>query len=108
MWFLAAVVMGIPLGIVGATAFRPSRTGLVAALVLPLGAIAEVLYLGYFDGLAHPHWPTGVGQLGAGGVLTLAGTLGVILACRGWWKAQSAAGPMKDAERTPIPTHKSI
>lgn len=103
-WFVAAVVMGIPLGIIGATASRPSRMGLAAALVVPVAAIAEPLAFGYFGGLAHPHRPTGVGLLGAGVVLTLAGALGAIIVCRRWQRARSERDAEGPSERTPEPT----
>lgn len=102
-WLLAAVVIGIPLGIAGATASQPSRVGLAAALIIPAFAIAEPLLFGYFGGLAHPHWPTGVGQLGAGVVLAVAGVFGAFAVCRRWQKARSTTDTQRRSDERPQP-----
>ncbi|GAB1645336.1 hypothetical protein KRMM14A1259_57590 [Krasilnikovia sp. MM14-A1259] len=47
-WFLAAMVLGGPLGLVGAIARRRDGWGLTARVVVPVGAVLEPFYLGRF------------------------------------------------------------
>ena len=44
-WLLVAVVLGPVLGLVGAATRRPGPLGLLAALVVPAGAVAEMLFV---------------------------------------------------------------
>ncbi|TDC82555.1 hypothetical protein E1193_11515 [Micromonospora sp. KC606] len=44
-WLAASVVCGLPLGAVGATIRRPAPVGVLAALVVPLGAAVNMVVL---------------------------------------------------------------
>jgi hypothetical protein len=41
IWVLAPVIVGAPLGVIGALARRPALVGLLAGLVVPFGALTE-------------------------------------------------------------------
>ncbi|MDO5737576.1 MAG: DUF6518 family protein [Propionibacteriaceae bacterium] len=47
-WFVAAIIFGGPLGLIGALARRPGAWGLAARLVVPLGAVLEPFVVGMF------------------------------------------------------------
>lgn len=51
-WFLAAIIFGGPLGLIGALARRPDAWGLAARLVVPVGAVLEPFVIGMFS--LHP------------------------------------------------------
>lgn len=72
-WFAAAVVLGAPLGLIGALARRPGTTGLVAALVVPAGAALEPLVRGSFTGGSSGTWPGRFADVGSGALLFGAG-----------------------------------
>jgi hypothetical protein len=44
-WLVGAVALGLPLGAVGATIRRPGPVGVLAALVVPVGAAANMVVL---------------------------------------------------------------
>ena len=73
-WVVLAVVVGGPLGLVGAAARRIDRWGLLARLVVPVGAVLEPFYVGMFTMPAILPWPTRVSSIVSGGVLLIAGT----------------------------------
>ena len=77
-WFLAAVVLGGPLGLVGALARRPGARGVLARLVVPAGAVLEPLVMGLFSTPAALPWPQHVADLTSGTVLLAAGTAGFL------------------------------
>lgn len=85
-WFVAAVVLGVPLGVVGALSRRPTRIGLGAALVVPLGAVVEPFLVGWLPP-APTTWPNQVSGVVAGSLLVLAGMLGAA-----WVWFRSASG----------------
>ncbi|WP_425460199.1 hypothetical protein [Herbidospora galbida] len=45
VWWIAAVVFGVPLGVVGACAHLPGVVGLLAGLTLPVGAAVQMVLL---------------------------------------------------------------
>lgn len=45
MWLVMAVPLGLILGMVGALARRPGMTGLIAALIVPVGAAVQMVVL---------------------------------------------------------------
>lgn len=45
IWWVASVVLGAPLGAVGACAVRPGTVGLLARLVVPVGAAVQMVVL---------------------------------------------------------------
>lgn len=75
-WFAAAVVLGGPLGLVGAIARRPARWGLAARLVVPVAAVLEPFAVGMFTSPAIMPWPGRVASVVCGLVLVVGGTAG--------------------------------
>ncbi|MGJ3508100.1 hypothetical protein [Enemella sp. A6] len=82
-WFVAAAIFGAPLGLIGALAHRAGRVGVVATLVVPIGAIIEPFFLGQFTRLAMVHWPTHVSSFLSGVVLVVAGLMMTVKVLRG-------------------------
>ncbi len=77
-WFTAALVLGGPLGVLGAIARRPDLWGVVARLVVPVGALLEPFVIGMFTSPAIMPWPTRFASISVGVVLLAAGTVGCI------------------------------
>jgi len=77
-YFTASVVLGGPLGLVGAIARRPDLWGVVARLVVPAAAVLEPFVLGMFTSPAIMPWPQRVASVISGLVLLTAGTAGCI------------------------------
>lgn len=75
-WFVLAVVMGGPLGVVGAIARRNDQWGLLAALIVPVAAVLEPLYLGMFSMPEIMPWPERASSAVSAAVLIAAGTVG--------------------------------
>lgn len=75
-WFVVGAVTGAPLGLVGSLAHARGRWGLVAALVVPVGAVAEPWVQGWWVAGHGEGWPTRVSSLVTAAVLTGAGLLG--------------------------------
>jgi len=78
IYFQGAVVLGGPLGLVGAIARRPDVRGLVARLVVPAGAVLEPFVIGMFTTPAIMPWPGRVASVISGLVLLTAGTVGCL------------------------------
>lgn len=74
-WFVAAVVLGGPLGVAGAIARRPDLWGVGARLVIPVGALLEPFVVGMFTRPAIMPWPTRFASINVGVVLLAAGTV---------------------------------
>lgn len=72
LWFAAALVLGPPLGVLGAAARRRDLWGLAARLVVPVAAVVEPLALGMLTRSDAP-------SIAAGIVLRVAGLLGVAI-----------------------------
>jgi len=75
-WLLAAMVMGGPLGLVGAIARRLDPWGVAARLVVPVGAVLEPFVVGRFTTPAILPWPNRVADFISGSVLLAAGVAG--------------------------------
>lgn len=75
-WFLAAVILGGPLGLVGAIARRPDGWGIGARLVVPVGAVIQPFYLGLFTTPAALPWPDRAADFITGLTLVTAGATG--------------------------------
>ncbi|MFB9249320.1 hypothetical protein ACFFWE_13840 [Sphaerisporangium melleum] len=45
VWWVAAIVLGVPLGAIGACARRPGAVGLLARLTVPVGAAVQMVVL---------------------------------------------------------------
>ena len=81
-WFVAALVFGAPLGLVGAMARRTDAVGLGARLVIPLGAILEPIVLGMLT--VSNEWPDPVriSSIASGLILLVLGLVGGAQALR--------------------------
>ncbi|MDM4719133.1 hypothetical protein QTQ03_05800 [Micromonospora sp. WMMA1363] len=77
-WLLAAMVVGGPLGLMGATARRLDPWGVAARLVVPVGAVLEPFVVGRFTTPAILPWPTRVAHIVSGLVLLTAGVVGCL------------------------------
>ncbi|SCG39967.1 hypothetical protein [Micromonospora humi] len=75
-WLAGAVVVGGPLGLVGAIAHRADPWGVAARLVVPLGAVLEPFVVGRFTTPAILPWPNRVADVVSGLVLLVAGVVG--------------------------------
>lgn len=97
-YFTVAVVVGGPLGLVGAISRRPDRWGVVARLVVPAGAVLEPFVIGMLTTPAIMPWPTRVASTTSGVVLLTAGTAGCITVLVAAWKQQSSTREPATAE----------
>ena len=89
-WIALAAVVGGPLGLIGAAARRGDRWGLLARLVVPVGAFLEPFYVGMFAMPAIMPWPSRVSSIVCGVVLLAAGTSGGAAALLRHERRQSA------------------
>lgn len=84
-WFAAALIVGGPLGVVGAIARRRDAWGLLARLVVPVGAVLQPFVVGLFNTPAMLPWPTRVSNTVSGLILIaggVAGGIAVLVAAR--------------------------
>ena len=90
-WFALALVLGGPLGLIGAVARTDGLSGAIARLVVPAGAIIEPFFRGMFSVQAILPWPERFSNVAAGIVLLVAGIAGagVLIRKRG----KQFAGP---------------
>ncbi|MEV1286163.1 hypothetical protein [Micromonospora sp. NPDC049679] len=77
-WLLAAMVVGGPLGLVGAIARRLDPWGVAARLVVPVGAVIEPFVVGRFTTPAILPWPNRVADIISGLALLTAGVVGCL------------------------------
>lgn len=77
-WFAAAVILGGPLGLIGAVARRTDGWGTAARLIVPAGALLEPFVVGSFDAPAILPWPTRFAGTASGAVLLVAGVVGAV------------------------------
>lgn len=89
-WLLAAMVVGGPLGLVGAIARRLDLWGMAARLVVPAGAVLEPFVLGRFTTPAILPWPNRVADFVSGSVLLTAGAAGCFWVLAGGWRRRKA------------------
>lgn len=90
-WFLAAVVAGGPLGLIGATARRTDGRGLVARLVVPVAAIVEPFVVGMFDRPDFIPWPDRTSSVVVGVTLLIGGLTALIAVIVRWVRDRRAA-----------------
>lgn len=83
-WFIAAVVLCAPLGVVGVLARRVDVWGLLARLVVPAGAICEPFLLGRFNPRFTADQADRLASAAAGSVLLVGGLAGLVLVLWGW------------------------
>lgn len=69
-WFIGAVVLGAPLGLVGSLARRRNVPGLIARLLIPAGAILEPFVMGMLPLPVSMPWPDRLSS-GVCGILLL-------------------------------------
>ncbi len=85
-WFVAAVVMGPPLGLIGALARRADLWGLLAALAVPTGAVLEPIAQGWLHPQSGDLWANRLSGMWAGGLLITGGfAFGCVVVVR-WWQ----------------------
>ncbi len=90
-WFIAAVVAGPPLGLVGALARRLDAWGLLARLVVPAGAVTEPFLTGLLSPVSDGIWANRVSSLVTGWVLVVGGVgLAILVVLR--WHTPSVVG----------------
>jgi hypothetical protein len=77
-WFLAALVLGPPLGLIGGLARRVDLWGLLARLVVPAGALIEPIFLGWLSPMPRDIWSNRLSGVLAGCLMVGAG---VALTC---------------------------
>ncbi len=94
-WFVAAVVAGPPLGLVGAAARRTDLLGLLARLVVPVGALLEPWVVGWLTPGVAEVWSNRVSGYAAAATLLGGGILGLALALR------SVMRPGGSSDRSP-------
>ncbi|MBP6995047.1 MAG: hypothetical protein KBB39_02785 [Phycicoccus sp.] len=81
-WFIAALIVGPVLGVIGSLARRAGALGTAAALALPLGALIEPFLLGMFTMDPIFPWPQRLATAVCGGILVVAGVVGAMLVLR--------------------------
>ncbi|KGF00099.1 MAG: hypothetical protein E6Z28_05475 [Actinomyces urogenitalis] len=81
-WFILGVLACAPLGLVGWVARRPGWPGLVAGLVVPVGAVAEPWVRTWLLQPSFLPWPERWAGVACGLVLTVAGLAGAWLVTR--------------------------
>lgn len=79
-WFAVTAIAGVLLGLVGSAAHRVDDLGVAARLVVPLGALLEPFVRGMLWPAETTPWPGQVSSLVCGGLLIVAGAIGVVLA----------------------------
>lgn len=91
-WFVTAVVAGVPLGALGALWRSGGLGGLVARLLLPVGAVTEPLlrnWLGRLPEGVDPSTPSLVAERVSGWVMLVAGTCGGGVTVLRWWRRRT-------------------
>lgn len=88
-WFVAAVVLGGPLGLVGTIARRADSWGLAARLLVPVAVAIEPFATGMFNSPAILPRPDRVSSLASGMILLVGGTMGVVAVLAAAKKEQS-------------------
>ena len=83
-WFLAPLIFGPPLGLIGALARRPDRWGLLARLVVPVAAVVEPFLLGMFSPLAVLPAPDKISSIVCGVLLVTGGVVGATVTFLRW------------------------
>lgn len=94
-WFVAAVVLCAPLGLVGAVARRRDLWGLVARLVVPAGAIVESLTSGMLDPGFSVDLADRAASVATGVVLLACGLVGAALVL--WSRRTAPLSPEESA-----------
>lgn len=102
-WFGIAVLVGGPLGLIGAVARRNDLGGLLARLVVPVAAIVEPFFLGMFNTPAILPWANRVSSVVSAVVLIAAGTAGAAAILARHRTRQSA--PTRGTSDLTVDTH---
>lgn len=91
-WFQAALVVGAPLGLVGATARRADPWGVLARLLIPVMAVLESFVTDSFSTPSMMPWPQRFAATTSGVLLLLLGTAGCIWVLASARRDQQAQG----------------
>ncbi len=83
-WFIAAVVMGPPLGLIGALSRRLDLWGLLARIALPAGAVIEPFFNGWFPPMTLDTWANRVSGVAAGCVMIVGAAIWATLVVVRW------------------------
>ncbi|SPT53367.1 Uncharacterised protein [Actinomyces bovis] len=86
-WFVIAVIAGVPLGAMGALWRRQGLSGLVARLLVPVGAIVEPFlrhWLSSRPEVVDHSTPSLVAERISGWTLLVLGAIGIIVAVASW------------------------
>lgn len=78
-WFVAAVLTGGPLGLVGAIARQVDMWGVLARLVVPAGAVVEPFVRGMFTTPVDLPWPGRVSDTVSGTILLAGGVVAAVV-----------------------------
>lgn len=102
-WFIQAVVLGLPLGLVGALSRRLDMWRLLARLVLPVGAIIEPFYLGMLSPLPFDIWSNRISGVIAGYLMVIAGiNLSIVVIVR--WRTKRRIGRIAETATKKVNT----
>lgn len=89
IWFVAALIFGGPLGLIGATARRADLWALPARLVVPVAAVVEPFALGMFTPADLLPAPDRVSSAICGAVLIIAGIVGAAVVLVRWRRTRA-------------------
>ncbi len=87
-WFVMAVVACAPLGVVGHLSRRTGHLGLLAAMTVPVGAVLEPFWRGWFTDQSPVRWPQAWAVHVTGSVLLVAGIAGCVVVLRRRWASR--------------------
>lgn len=84
-WFVTGAIVGGPLGLIGAVARRFDNWGLMARMVVPVGAMLEPIVIGMFSPPAVLPWPERFSSVVCGILITGIGVVaGAVVLARAW------------------------
>lgn len=98
-WLVAAMVLGGPLGLVGAVTRRLDPWGATARLIVPIGAVLEPFVHGWFTTPAILPWPNRVADLVSGLTLLTVGAAGCLHVLVAGRRRQATHGQRATAEQ---------
>lgn len=91
-WFVAPLLLGPPLGLIGGAARRTDGWGLPARLVVPAGAVIEPFFVRMFDLPTILPASNRISSIVTGVVLLVAGVVGAVAVLIRWRRLRPGAG----------------